>query len=67
MSKLNKRDKVKLVANTPELTDAIKLLVTLMKTENIKDFIQYKYQVGDEQYKFRIEKVKPANKRKSKS
>ncbi len=70
--KLTKADKVHLVAGTPELINAINLLVTLMKTEKINKFIQYNYTLykgtlGEENYKFRFEKVtkhSPPNKNK---
>lgn len=70
MSSLNKEQKVHVVANSPQVKEAIKLLIGLMHESEISEFIEYTYDIDvvDEEkrvlgtlkdkFKFRFEKIK---------
>lgn len=56
-SKLTKRDKVSIVANMPEVTNAIKVLTALMEEAKIKEFIEYDYIINGKKYRFKYQRI----------
>lgn len=57
-SKLTKQNKIELIANAPEVTNAIKILTALMIDAKIKNFVQYEYVINGKTYRFKYEKLK---------
>ena len=59
MAKLTTQQKIEVVGDSEEVTDAVKLLITLMDDANIENYLTIDYEALGNKYELRLTKEKP--------